>query len=443
MSRIINPREYRYILGDFVRSGIHIKYEKVSYKGAPSTVMIDGKEITTYPEYKTIYFPYISGRQYQIYKEYHFVASENDSWEYRILGEVEAGDIGEYEIDEFNDWKFFCEAFNVTDSDFHNDSNYCYAFIFDYNVRFLDLPLSSNDIITKDMIDESELVELLTEIGALNVGESINDESHAKVTPDEDIQKKHIFELYENYTRQKPFYPLSMSLEWFYLIDGQRLNIDTILNSVLPINNICPDQLIANYIIDYAPHMSEEDLICAFKCIRDRYAQKVLAREEEWYAHTAVLMDEILKLDVIEHVAKKIRKVRAFCNNHGVNLYETAKNNIPYFTRVLSKYQKSVEKIYKILIAENYIDEQTRLSDFKYYMTGELETEIHGKIYWKGELKDLIDFLLCILGDRGEWKIASQICVTINGKSPTTDTFKSMKSQYFDAHTDKFEMLFK
>jgi hypothetical protein len=233
-----------------------------------------------------------------------------------------------------------------------------------------------------------------------------------------------------------------MSLEWFYLIDGQRLDVDTVLNSAFG-NIICPDQLITNYMIDYAPYMSEEELICTFKDIRDRYAEKVRVREEEWYAHTAVLLDQILKLDIIEHIAQKIRKVRAFCNNHGINLYETAKNNVPHFTRVLSKYQKSVEKIYNTLIAENYIDEQTRLSDFKYYMTGELDAEIHGKIYWKGELKDLIDFLLCILGDRGEWKTASQICIGMDGKAPTNDTLKSMKNQYFGTHTDKFEMLFK
>lgn len=442
MSRIINPREYRYILGDFVRSGIHIKYEKVCYKGTPSTVMIDGKEITTYPEYKTIYFPYISGRQYQIYMEYHFVTSENDSMEYRILGECEAGEIGEYEIEEFKDWKFFCESFNVKDSDFLNDSDYCYAFVFDYNVRFLALPSSSYEIISNDIIDINDVREVLTEMGALNGEDSINDEPLRQISIDEDIQKNHIFELYDNYVKQKPFYPLNMSLEWFYLIDGQRLNVDTILKSAFD-NIICPDQLITNYIIDYAPYMSEEELICTFKSIRDRYANKVQVREEEWYAHTAVLLDQILKLDMIAHIAQKIRKVRAFCNNYGVSLYETAKNNVPHFKNVQSKYKKSVENIYNILLAKGYIDEQTRLSDFKYYITGELEADIQGKIYWKGELKDLIDFLLCVLGDRGQWKTASQICIDKDGKSPTVDTLKSMKNQYYHTHTDKFEMLFK
>ena len=439
---MITPREYRYVLGDFIRSGIHINYAKTCCEGNPSTIMIDRTEITTYSGNKTIYFPYISGRQYQIYKEYHFVASEHDSWEYRILGEVEAGDIGEYEIDEFKDWKFFCEAFNIKDSDFRNKSNYCYAFILDYNVRFMDLPSRSHEIISNDLMDDNEIIELLTEIGFLKDGESINDESLTKLTPDQDIQKNHIFELYENYTKQKPFYPLTMSLEWFYLIDGQRLDVDTVLNSAFG-NIICPDQLITNYMIDYAPYMSEEELICTFKDIRDRYAEKVRVREEEWYAHTAVLLDQILKLDIIEHIAQKIRKVRAFCNNHGINLYETAKNNVPHFKNVQSKYKKSVENIYNILLAKGYIDEQTRLSDFKYYITGELEADIQGKIYWKGELKDLIDFLLCVLGDRGQWKTASQICIDKDGKSPTVDTLKSMKNQYYHTHTDKFEMLFK
>ena len=437
---MITPKEYRYILGDFVRSGIQIHYAKTFFEGNPSTIIVDGKEITSYPEHKTIYFPYISGRQYQIYKECHFVTSENDSMEYRILGESEAGEIGEYEIEEFKDWKFFCESFNVKDSDFQNDSDYCYAFVFDYNVRFMDLPSSSHKIISNDIIDSNDIREVLIEMGALNGEDSINNEPLRQTSADEDIQKNHIFELYENYVKQKPFYPLNMSLEWFYLIDGQRLNVDTILNSAFD-NIICPDQLITNYIIDYAPFMSEEELICTFKNIRDRYANKVRVREEEWYAHTASLLDQILKLDVIEHVSKKIRKVRAFCNNHGVNLYETEKNNVPHFTRVLSKYQKSVEKIYKILIAENYIDEQTRLSDFKYYMTGQLEADIQGKIYWKKITKSMVDFVLCVTGDDPDWVVTSQIFIDKKGKSPTPETLRNTKSKDYATHTDLFEDL--
>lgn len=32
----IKPEEYRYILGDFIRSGIHIKYNKHTIKGGPT-----------------------------------------------------------------------------------------------------------------------------------------------------------------------------------------------------------------------------------------------------------------------------------------------------------------------------------------------------------------------------------------------------------------------
>ena len=75
----IKPEEYRYILGDFIRSGIHIKYNKHTINGKPSVIDMDGKNLTTYPNSKTILFPYITGRQYQVYKEYHIVSSENDS----------------------------------------------------------------------------------------------------------------------------------------------------------------------------------------------------------------------------------------------------------------------------------------------------------------------------------------------------------------------------
>ena len=37
--------------------------------GNPSIVNIDGRDLTLYPESKTIFFPYITGRQYQVY--YH------------------------------------------------------------------------------------------------------------------------------------------------------------------------------------------------------------------------------------------------------------------------------------------------------------------------------------------------------------------------------------
>ena len=440
MSRVINPTEYRYILGDFVKSGIHIKYAKACYNGTSVTTMIDGKEFTTYPEYRTIYFPYISGRQYQIYKKYHFIASENDSLEYSIFGEVEPGEMGKYEIEDFKDWGFFCEAFDVKDSDFQNDTDYCYAFILDYNVRFLDLPLKSNDIINNDMYDDAELLDDLKYMG-IDVGELSTSSKPNMIASD--IQKNHIFEIYENYNKQNPLYPLNMSLEWFYLLIGQRLHIDTIFKSISPINIIYQDDLMTNYVVDYFPFISEDEAVNIFKEIRDRYTRRDKVRESEWYAHTAVLMENILKGDGTEHIAKKIRKVRTFCNNHGVNLYETEKNNVPYFKNLLSKYEKSAEKIYRILIEENYIDEQTRLSDFKYYMTGELEVDIQGKIYWKRSITDLVDFLLCITGDNPEWTIASYVVVDKNGNSPTPDTFKSIKARKYSEHTEKFVSLLK
>lgn len=439
MNRMITPKEYRYILGDFVRSGIHIKYAKACYDGTPVTTMIDGKEFTTYPEYRTIYFPYISGRQYQIYKEYHFVASENDSMEYRILGESEAGEIGEYEIEDFKDWGFFCEAFDVKDSDFQNDMNYCYAFILDYNVRFLDLPLKSSDIIDNDMCDDAELLEDLRYM-SIDLGELSTSSKPNMITAD--IQKNHIFEIYENYNKQNPLYPLSMSLEWFYLLTGQRMHVDTIFKSISPTNIIYQDDLMTNYVVDYFPFISEDEAINTFKQIRDKYAHRDQIRENEWYAHTTVLLERILKMDGIEHISKKIKKVRAFCNNQGVNLYETSSNNVPHFEDILSEYKKSVEKIYNALIEGNYLDEETTLSDFRYYLTGELESDIQGKIFWKKTIVEFVEFLAYISGDKGEWTIASQIVVDKKGKSPTAGTLRQSMNQSSGAHRETFAKIF-
>ena len=440
----IKPEEYRYILGDFVRSGIHIKYEKINIMGNPSIVNIDGRDLTLYPESKTIFFPYITGRQYQVYKEYHFVSSENDSWEYRILSEVDAGDFEDYDIELFRDWDFFCAAFCVNESLYCNKTDYCYAFIFDYKVRFLDFPIKSQEIIENDMFDKQELLDTLEEIGICGDGDSLHFDGNnpSKYINNEDIQKNHIFELYENYIKQKPLYPLNMSLEWFYLIDGQRLNIDTILKSVSPINIIHQDDLMTNYVIDYFPRMSEDEIIHTFKSIRDRYAIDDNIKKEEWYAHTSVLMDEILNIKDFEHIAPKVRKVRSFCNNRGVNLYETSSSNIPHFKNILSNYKKSVEKIYHALTDSNYLDEETRLSDFKYYLTGELESEIQSKIFWKKSIVEFVEFLAYISGDEGEWTIASQIVLDKKGKSPTAGTLKQSISQSSGAHRETFAQLF-
>lgn len=440
----INPEEYRYILGDFVRSGIHIKYEKIIIKGNPSIVKLDGKESTIYPECKTVFFPYITGRQYQVYKEYHFVSSENDSLEYRILSEVDAGDFEDYDIESFRNWHFFCDAFGVNDSLFNNETNYCYAFIFDYNVRFLDFPMKSWEIIENDMFDEQELFESLKDIGICEDRDSVHfhESNPSKLIANEDIQKNHIFELYENYVKQKPLYPLNMSLEWFYLINGQRLNVGTILKSISPINVIYQNDLMTNYVIDYFPRMSEDEIILTLKSIRDRYAGDDGIKKEEWYAHTSVLMDDILKIEDVEHIASKIRKVRAFCNNRGVNLYETSSSNIPHFKNVLSKYKKSVEKIYNALVENDYLNEETRLSDFKYYLTGELESEIQGKIVWKKSTVEFVEFLAYISGDDGEWTIASQIVIDRKGKSPKAGNLKQSMNQSSGAHREAFTNLF-
>ena len=72
MEWVVNPEEYRYVLGDFVRSGINIKYEKV---------YIEDNSVFNA---KTIYFPYITTRQYQVYMEWHCVTSENDSLLYDV-----------------------------------------------------------------------------------------------------------------------------------------------------------------------------------------------------------------------------------------------------------------------------------------------------------------------------------------------------------------------
>ena len=400
------PEEYRYILGDFIRSGIHIKYNKHTINGKPSVIDMDGKNLTTYPNSKTILFPYITGRQYQVYKEYHIVSSENDSLGYCIFGEYEAGDI-DYDVECFRNFNFFCEVFGINSNDktiFQDESDWCYAFIFDYQVRFIDI-------------------------------------FGAEVSKYKDIQKKHIFDIYKNYTQQHPFYPINMSLEWFYLLEGKRLGVDTILRSVDIESNLYQDDLITNYVIDSFSDMSEDEIITTFKAIRDRYAHKDKTRKDEWYTHTAALMDTILESEGIEHIAMKIRKLRAFCNNKGIVLSEIAENNVPHLKKVLSKYKKNIEKVYHALRDKDYIDERTTLSDFKYYLTGVLEENIQGKIYWKKDIIEMIDFLLCISDDKGEWTTASQIFVDREGKHPTPQTLKSTKSQYYPKHTDKFEEL--
>ena len=404
----VKPEEYRYILGDFIRSGIHIKYTKHTINGEPSIIDIDGKKITTYPDSKTVLFPYITGRQQQVYNEYHIVSSENDSLEYCIFSEVEAGDI-DYDIEYFRDWSFFCAAFGITPNDksiFQDKTDWCYAFIYDYQVRFIDI-----------------LADGLTKY--------------------KDIQKNHIFEIYKNYTKQHPFYPINMSLEWFYLLDGQKLGVDTILRSVDITNNLYQDDFIMNYVVDSFSNMSEDEIITTFKAIRDRYANKDKTRMDEWHIHTAALMDTILEAEGVEHLAIKIRKLRAFCNNKGRVLSDIAENNVPYIKRVLSNYKKNVEKIYFALREKDYIDEQTKLSDFKYYLTGELVESVQGKIYWRKSTIEMVEFVLCISSDNGEWEPVSKIFIDENGKAPKASVLKSTRSRSVYKYYDSFKQLLK
>lgn len=403
----IKPEEYRYILGDFIRSGIHIKYNKHTIKGEPHIHSYDGKDFTTYPDSKVILFPYITGRQYQVYKEYHIVSSENDSLDYRIFGEVEASDI-DYDVECFRNFNFFCEAFGINSNDktiFQDESDWCYAFIFDYQVRFIDI-------------------------------------FGAEVSKYKDIQKKHIFDIYKNYTQQHPFYPINMSLEWFYLLEGKRLGVDTILRSVDIESNLYQDDLITNYVIDSFSDMSEDEIITTFKAIRDKYSNGNKTRENKWHVHTASLMDRILAIEGTEHIAKKVRKVRSYCNNPGT-VSDIAKNQVPHLMNVLNGYKKKAEDIYNILLSNSYIDEQTKLSDFKYYLTGELEENIHGKIYWRKSTTELVEFILYISEDNGEWEVVSKIFIDKNGNTPKSSVLKSTKNRSVNKYYDSFKQLLK
>ena len=404
MEWVVNPEEYRYVLGDFVRSGINIKYEKV---------YIEDNSVFNA---KTIYFPYITTRQYQVYMEWHCVTSENDSLLYDVYGVCNN--------DYFKNWEYFCKAFDINVNDkllLHKEvESFCYAFIYDYNVQLFLVPPYSFDFEKEDI----EFVET-------------------------NIQRTHIYNIWDNYNNYNmngshpPFYPIYMSLDWFYFTSAKKIGIKTILKCLNNHSLINQNDLIKSFVIDSFSHMSKEEIINLFKSIRDRYAHNNKIRMDEWYIHTAALMDTILETEGIEHIGMKIRKLRSFCNNKGDVLWDIDENNVPHLKKVLSKYKKNAEKVYRALRDKDYIDEQTKLSDFKYYLTGELEESIQGKIYWKKDIVEMIDFLLCISDDKGEWTVASQIFVDREGKHPTKHTLKSIKSQYYSKHTDKFEQLLK
>lgn len=429
----VSPQEYRYILSDFIRSGIHIEYEKVFIQHI----------------HNTIYYPYITGRQYQVYKEYHFVSSENESWEYRIMSEVEAGDIEDYDIECFRNWDFFCESFDIDIEDesiFQNTMNYCYAFIFDYEVRFLDFPLKSMDIIDKDLYDEQELLDDLKLMGIYKDGdETPYIESVPISKKDEDIQKNHIFEIYENYNKQIPFYPIYMSLEWFYFVRGKRIGVDTILKSISYPNVIYQDDLMTNYVIDSFPSMSEKEIIEVFQTVRDNYAGKNKTKRNEWYVHTAALMNGILKDDRAKNIGKKVKIVRSLCNNQGAVSLQLSENKIPYLKHVLKEYKKKVEVIYDILLEEGCIGEETFLSDFKYYLTGKQESEIKDRIHWMKGTVELVGFISCICDEdyKVEWSVVSEIFYNDSkGETFKPDSLKTSKSREPKKQIDIFKRLF-
>lgn len=406
----VSPQEYRYILGDFVRSGISIKYEKVS--------IINGVLSE-----KTIYFPYITGRQYHVYADWHCVSSERDSFDYCILGEIEAGELVDYDIEYFKEWKYFCEAFDVDAEDNsllnNHSANVYYAFVYDYKMSLFPVPIYSYDDIQGGVIGKN-------------------------------IQKLHIFEMFENYKAQeysglkRLYYPIYMSLDWFYFVNGRKLSIETVIQSVSSNNRINQDDLMTNYVIDSFPYMSETEIIEAFKTIRDNYAGKNKTKRDEWYVHTAALMDGILKDDKVKCIERKVKVVRSFCNNQGVVLSELSENNIPYLKNVDDKYKKKVDVIYERLLDEGYICEETVLSDFKYYLTGELELSIKGKIYWKETVNELVDFIGCILKEkaRRDWGAVIKIFIC-EGKELKRDSLKSIKYRSEGTYIEFFKELFK
>ena len=110
---------------------------------------------------------------------------------------------------------------------------------------------------------------------------------------------------------------------------------------------------------------------------------------------------------------------------------------------MLSNYKKNVEKIYFALREKDYIDEQTKLSDFKYYLTGELVESVQGKIYWRKSTIEMVEFVLCISSDNGEWESVSKIFIDENGKAPKASVLKSTRSRSVYKYYDYFKQLLK
>ena len=448
----VSPQEYRYILSDFIRSGIHIEY--INFYREGETQMGKSEYIIKRPNEKFIFFPYITGRQYYVYKEYHIVTSEKDSCYYCIFDkdgyDDEHGDIfydKDFDIECFTDWSFFCEAFEINTEDYSTFPKYCYAFIFDYKVRFLDVPelfridgsCSGNSTMTYHI--RRDVIETID-------GDALPSTEFCPLpnVVDWDIQRTHIFEIYENYNKQIPFYPIYMSLEWFYFVRGKRIGVDTILKSISYPNVIYQDDLMTNYVIDFFPYMSGNEIIEVFQTIRDNYAGKNKTKRDEWYVHTAALMNGILKDDRAKNIGKKVKIVRSFCNNQGAVSLQLSENKIPYLKHVLKEYKKKVEVIYDILLEEGYIGEETFLSDFKYYLTGEQESEIKDRIHWMKGTVELVGFISCICDEdyTVEWSAVSEIFYNDNkGETFKPDSLKTSKSRVPKKQIDRFSKLFK
>ena len=118
MNYPLNPKEYRYVLSDFVRSGINIQYTKVKVEGdKPLSGMY-------------VYFPYITYRQYGYYMYMNAVCTDGET---SSIPQEEGTD----KIDVFMQWDFFCQAFGLDSVDnihLHvRGSNTCFAFILDYS----------------------------------------------------------------------------------------------------------------------------------------------------------------------------------------------------------------------------------------------------------------------------------------------------------------------
>lgn len=407
MSWHIHPDDYQDALTDFVRSGIHIHYASI--------------DTTINNNWVQIFFPYITGRQYFIYKESHLITSYEDSLSYQIssVGEPDDETIEKFHCDDdFLNWEYFQDAFKIKPAMFRHRSNRCYAFIRFDSIRFLDIPLYGADL---------HLFSNDINIGA-------------------DIQKHHIADIYAKYNEHNPFYPLRMNLDWLYLVKGELLPIDTILDMASPIYNIIdPDNFIANYIITQFPYKSEAEIIENFKEMRNNYCQNDYVKELEWYQHTISIIDKLFFLNKVSHIKKKVRILKAFCQNRGRLHRDVEVSTALHLYNTALDYDGCI-RLYSKLVEKQYIEKDSLKTDFAYYMTGEGDCT-YNVIRWKGQI---IELAACISGitkktHEVEWTVLSQVFVDkkakpINIKSiksafsraRNTQSFKEMQRRFFN-----------